>query len=202
MAAKTPLLSIRDAARILQRSTKSLRNYVKAGKLAAEKIPGPKGPQFVFQKSEIDRLAEELRLDVAEQVVHRDAPGDAAPGLQLTVGAPPSLAQLVEAYIQADKERTQLHVELAETKAASQHTIGVLEERVTQLHTRLKREERDAQRAHLLERELEKLRKKTVAREQLLRDLQQLRKKAERRHFWQVWRPRFTPTALPEEPTA
>lgn len=178
-------LSIRDAARLLKRSTKSLRNYVKAGRLSAEKIPGPKGPQFVFRESDVRSLADELRLDVASSVVHEHAVHEAksAPMAKLPANLPGAPAALIEAFLTTERERTALLERLSEAQASANRTIGTLEERVQQLQARLKREERVAEEARELRRELEALRRKTGERSQEISTI----RATGRKHWWSFW---------------
>jgi len=183
-------ISIREAAAILQRSTKSIRNYVKAGRLAAEKVPGPKGPQFVFRAREVAALAKELRLDAEHLGVDSRGVVAAEHG-NLPAQVPGSLHELVEAFLVSERERVKLLQELADARAETGHTIGVLEERVTQLQHRLKREEKIAEKSHDLEKELRAWKKKTELRDEQLRRYEELREALERRHWWQFWRPQL-----------
>ncbi len=188
-------LSIRDAAKLLKRSTKSLRNYVKAGRLPATKIPGPKGPQFVFRRADLVLLGDALQADVSGPVLEEAHGTHASGGTQrhLPAQLPSSVPALVDAFLTVERERTELLSKLAASQAESSHTIGMLEERVAQLQTRLKREERVAELSRQLEKELGQLKKRASERELTVARL----RAAGRAHWWQFWRaplPTVSPT--------
>lgn len=186
MSEKENLLSIREAADNLGRSTKSIRNYIKAGRINAKKIPGPKGPQYVFEPSEISRFAAEQDLEVSA-VPANNNPSQKANLPAIPTDLPASLEGLVEAFVNAENERTQLIKELAESKAETQHTIGTLEERVSQLQLRLKREERVSSRAKAAERNLKRWKEKGEALSAEVKELRQLQDEISRRRWWQLW---------------
>lgn len=52
-------LTIQEVAALLNRSTKSIRNYVKSGKIKAIKVNGKHGPEFIFKTTEIQQFAQE-----------------------------------------------------------------------------------------------------------------------------------------------
>ena len=186
MSDTSQLLSIQAAADILKRSTKSLRNYIKAGRITAEKIPGPKGPQYVFHPDEISRFAAEQEVTFTQAATTTNNSHKAnLPAIPSDL--PASLEGLVQAFIKSENERTQLIKELAESQAETQHTIGTLEERVVQLQLRLKREERVSSRAKAAEHNLKRWKEKTIALDNEVKELRQYREQMAKRLWWKLW---------------
>ena len=60
-----PVLNLREVAQLIKRSTKSVRNYIKAGKLKASKIESVNGPEYVFDQADVVAFAREfLSIDL------------------------------------------------------------------------------------------------------------------------------------------
>jgi hypothetical protein len=56
MATETRGLTIKDCARILQRSEKTVRRYLQRGWLISKRVPGPHGEEIRVEPKSLDRL--------------------------------------------------------------------------------------------------------------------------------------------------
>ena len=79
MSASTQL-NLRQVAQLIKRSTKSVRNYIKAGRLRASKVESVNGPEYSFTVADvIDFAKADLGIDlvIGEALEREDDKGGA-----------------------------------------------------------------------------------------------------------------------------
>jgi MerR family transcriptional regulator, copper efflux regulator len=116
--------TIDRAARHLGVSTRTLRRWIKAGKLDAQLQPGPYGQQYVVPRSSMAGVQVVRDVERAERQAEREA-----------------IPRVLETYL-AEREGA-LSKELATVRAELADAVGRLEQQQTEILRRLEQMQRD-----------------------------------------------------------
>jgi hypothetical protein len=174
-------LNINQVAKMLGRSTKSIRNYIKEGKLPADKFNTPHGLEYRLHFNEVAGFAKlqlnttiEANIPSIESSKHAGRPTGAVNG----VGEVTKLLQSVE------REKTELLKELGEFKAQAGYKIGQLESHVKLLEAA--KEERDT-----LKSKFGELEQAFKVRDEDARRLLKMKEYYEGKSWWQFWKGKY-----------
>jgi hypothetical protein len=188
-------LNLRQVAQLLKRSTKSVRNYIKANKLKASKVESVNGPEYSFLVADVVAFAKEsLGIDLVmgemlEKTISTpttmESSMEEGDGSQLPTIAyhdqQLDLAQFTQVLLSLENEKIKLIEEFGEYKARLAYKVGQLESQVRQLETGT--EEKDKLKKKLVEME-----KNYKVRDLDARQLLAMKEFYENRPWWRFWK--------------
>jgi len=137
-------LTIHQVAEILSRSTKSIRNYIKSGKLKAKKRNSKHGLEYVFQLSDVQTFAQEyLSLAIDDKTVSAASKKKARSALKKRSKQPaagnrqlsPSFERLADKLIALEAEKRKIIEDYAEYKSQLAFKMGQMEAKLKLLDT-------------------------------------------------------------------
>ena len=196
-------LNLRQVAELIKRSTKSVRNYIKAGKLKASKVESVNGPEYIFAVSDVVSFAKEflnISLVIGEVVPVEDQPeqmggeGDdagsfgesdvTASGANLPVipfhERNLDFSQFTQVLLSLEGEKMKLIEEFGEYKSRLAYKMGQLESQVKQL-------EQDSSEKENLRKKVTELEKSYRIRDMDARQLLAMKSFYETRPWWKFW---------------
>lgn len=196
MEKKLPL-NLRQVAQLLKRSTKSVRNYIKAGKLKSLKVESVNGPEYVFEVDDVVSFAKEflgVSLVMGETVSSSDDDTVAVEApVQTTstesLSALPTipfhdrrldLGQFTQVLLSLENDKMKLLEEFGEYKARIAYKMGQLESQVKQLEDGTNEKES-------LKKSLTELEKSYRVRDMDARQLLAMKNFYESRPWWKFW---------------
>ena len=178
-------LSIQEVAQILNRSTKSIRNYVKSGKLQSEKINGSHGPEFIFRIDELRNFAQNyLSLAIDNKTVESLVKPRKTTSTHSSKAVAPkelSLSNFADKLIALEAEKRKIIEDYAEYKAQLAFKMGQMESKLKLLDTA--RSERNK-----LKQKIRYLEQKTTKQLTELDELQKARSFYEHRPWFLAWK--------------
>ena len=187
-------LNLRQVAQLIKRSTKSVRNYIKAGRLKASKVESVNGPEYTFQVEDVISFAkEDLGIDLVigemlqrnesvttetQAITHFDQPQDLPliPYHEQKL----DLSQFTQVLLSLENEKVKLLEDFGEYKARLAYKMGQLENQVKQLESGV--EEKDK-----LKKKVGDLEKNYRVRDMDARQLLAMKEFYESRPWWKFW---------------
>ncbi len=200
-------LNLRDVAQLIKRSTKSVRNYIKANKLKATKVDSVNGPEYSFAINDVVIFAKSfLSLDLvigdmvtkSSEQPQESVPSqfsdipmdgatkpnkDAASDNALTVpfhGRKLDLSQFAQILLSLENDKVKLVEEFGEYKARLAYKVGQLESQVKQLETETNEKEK-------LKKKVGDLERNYRVRDMDARQLLAMKEFYEKRSWWRFW---------------
>lgn len=185
----TNTLNIHQVARMLGRSTKSIRNYLKEGKLTAEKTSSPRGLEYRFDFNTVASFAKsQLNMSVEANI----PPLDGVKHVGRPAGTPGGLGELMKMLSETEREKTTLLKELGEFKAQAGYKIGQLESQIKLLEAA--KEERDS-----LASKFSELEKQYKVRDEDARQLLKVKQYYDGKRWWHFWKGKYVMPAHKEK---
>lgn len=170
-------LNINQVSSLLNRSTKSIRNYLKAGHIKAEKVNSKHGLEYIFDLNEVRRFAQDyLKLALTDQnfksVQKKKGTSKVASKAlsKETVSANDFAAKL----IQLEAEKRKMIEDYAEYKSQLAFKMGQMEAKLKLLDS--------------AKEEKERLAKQLVEREAAIQNLEKMRAFYEQRPWFLFWK--------------
>lgn len=193
MSSNTPL-NLRQVAQLLKRSTKSVRNYIKANRLRASKVESVNGPEYSFSVADvIDFARTDLGVDlVIGETLERDVDSTApveSVSIDNTQGDLPmipyhdqklDLSQFTQVLLSLENDKMKLIEDFGEYKARLAYKMGQLESQVKQLESGVDEKER-------LKKKVSDLEKNYKVRDMDARQLLAMKEFYEGRPWWKFW---------------
>lgn len=196
-------LNLRQVAELIKRSTKSVRNYIKSGKLHASKVESVNGPEYTFAVSDVVQFAKEflgisLVMGEAVPVVDVDQQVSEATSFDEEVSHDTSLvtntnvplipfhdrnldfSQFTQVLLSLESEKIKLIEEFGEYKSRLAYKMGQLESQVKQL-------EQDTSEKENLKKKVAELEKSYRVRDMDARQLLAMKSFYEGRPWWMFW---------------
>ncbi len=195
-------LNLRQVAELIKRSTKSVRNYIKAGKLKASKVESVNGPEYTFAVTDVVNFAKEflnISLVIGEVVPVEDESGQVmiesgeGEGVESKVSANGSnlpvipfhernldFSQFTQVLLSLEGEKMKLIEEFGEYKSRLAYKMGQLESQVKQL-------EQDGSEKESLRKKVTELEKSYRIRDMDARQLLAMKSFYETRPWWKFW---------------
>lgn len=181
-------LNINQVAKILNRSTKSIRNYIKDGKLKASKRNSKKGMQFFFNPKDVEKFAKEhLSISLAiDTMATIEKSGSEAlvsneTSLQTAEMKPMEVQVFVETLMKVEKEKMDIVEEFSEYKAQLAYKVG-------QLEADLKRYEKSKKELDKIKEELLELQREYEIRDDDARQLLKMKQYYDNKRWWHFWK--------------
>lgn len=184
-------LDIKEVASILNRSTKSIRNYIKDGKLKARKLPSKKGLQYMFEPKAVEDFAKKhlsLSLSINDMDDSESTPPTTNLANEKRKFSNINAQNFIEALLEIENDRLKIVKEFGEYKAQLAYKVG-------QLESDLKKLENIDKDKVTIESQLKELKKEHTAleREYKIRDedarqLLNMKEYYENRKWWQFWK--------------
>ncbi len=190
-------LNLRQVAQLLKRSTKSVRNYIKANRLRASKVESVNGPEYSFDVVDVVSFAkEDLGIDlVIGEMLERSSDEQAA-----TVPDPSNylsdaeqslplipyheqkldLSQFTQVLLSLENDKMKLIEDFGEYKARLAYKMGQLESQVKQLESGIDEKDR-------LKKKVVDLEKNYKVRDMDARQLLAMKEFYEGRPWWKFW---------------
>jgi hypothetical protein len=194
MSASTQL-NLRQVAQLIKRSTKSVRNYIKAGRLRASKVESVNGPEYSFSVADvIDFAKADLGIDlVIGEALEREGdkavpmePSDSVDGVDNALPMIPyhdqnlDLSQFTQVLLSLENDKMKLIEDFGEYKARLAYKMGQLESQVKQLESGADEKER-------LKKKVIDLEKNYKVRDMDARQLLAMKEFYEGRPWWKFW---------------
>jgi hypothetical protein len=194
MSASTQL-NLRQVAQLIKRSTKSVRNYIKAGRLRASKVESVNGPEYSFTVADvIDFAKADLGIDlvIGEALEREDDKGGAVDQADSVVVDDTSLplipyhdqkldlSQFTQVLLSLENDKMKLIEDFGEYKARLAYKMGQLESQVKQLESGADEKER-------LKKKVVDLEKNYKVRDMDARQLLAMKEFYEGRPWWKFW---------------
>lgn len=193
MSSSTPL-NLRQVAQLIKRSTKSVRNYIKAGRLRASKVESVNGPEYSFSVADvIDFARTDLGVDLVIGEALEREPESATPVETSSVvdqqGDLPlipyhdqklDLSQFTQVLLSLENDKMKLIEDFGEYKARLAYKMGQLESQVKQLESGVDEKER-------LKKKVVDLEKNYKVRDMDARQLLAMKEFYEGRPWWKFW---------------
>lgn len=193
MSSSTPL-NLRQVAQLIKRSTKSVRNYIKAGRLHASKVESVNGPEYSFSVADvIDFARTDLGVDLVIGEALEREPESTIPVENSSVvdqqGDLPlipyhdqklDLSQFTQVLLSLENDKMKLIEDFGEYKARLAYKMGQLESQVKQLESGADEKER-------LKKKVADLEKNYKVRDMDARQLLAMKEFYEGRPWWKFW---------------
>jgi len=192
-------LNLRDVAQLIKRSTKSVRNYIKADKLKAAKVDSVNGPEYSFEIHDVVTFAKSfLSLDLVigdtvskaskenplEDHVSASANKETLASDQaLSVpfhGRKLDLSQFAQILLTLENDKVKLVEEFGEYKARLAYKVGQLESQVKHLETETHEKEK-------LKKKVSDLERNYRVRDMDARQLLSMKEFYEKKPWWKFW---------------
>lgn len=196
-------LNLRDVAQLIKRSTKSVRNYIKADKLKATKVESVNGPEYSFSIHDVVTFAKsflsmdlvvgdtvskspaksQIRTDEEISKPTQSTKANMASDQALTVpfhGRNLDLSQFAQILLSLENDKVKLVEEFGEYKARLAYKVGQLESQVKQL-------ESDSGEKEKLKKKVGELEKNYRVRDMDARQLLAMKEFYEKRPWWKFW---------------
>lgn len=188
-------LNLRQVAQLIKRSTKSVRNYIKAGRLRASKVESVNGPEYSFSVSDvIDFAKTDLGVDlVIGETLEREAEkvvsAEQSDPVERDDGGLPmipyhdqklDLSQFTQVLLSLENDKMKLIEDFGEYKARLAYKMGQLESQVKQLESGADEKER-------LKKKVLDLEKNYKVRDMDARQLLAMKEFYEGRPWWKFW---------------
>lgn len=194
-------LNLRQVAELIKRSTKSVRNYIKSGKLKASKVDSVNGPEYTFAVNDVIDFAREflgISLVMGEAVPMEEERGDPVvvndtsietDSISKGASALPVIpfhernldfAQFTQVLLSLEGEKMKLVEEFSEYKSRLAYKMGQLESQVKQL-------EQDTSEKENLKKKVVDLEKSYRVRDMDARQLLAMKSFYESRPWWRFW---------------
>lgn len=203
-------LNLRDVAQLIKRSTKSVRNYIKADKLKAAKVDSVNGPEYSFEINDVVTFAKSflsMDLVIGDMVTkssaqphvrtdgdyvespvessdksagHNENTSDSA----LTVpfhGRKLDLSQFAQILLSLENDKVKLVEEFGEYKARLAYKVGQLESQVKQLESETQEKEK-------LKKKISDLERNYRVRDMDARQLLAMKGFYEKKPWWKFWK--------------
>lgn len=192
------VLNLREVAQLIKRSTKSVRNYIKAGKLKASKVESVNGPEYTFEQVDVVSFAKEfLGIDLVMgetvsvesssneysytdgEIVEDVANASSLPLIPFR-DRNLDLSQFTQVLLSLENDKIKLIDEFSEYKSKLAYKMGQLESQVKQL-------EQDTNEKENLKKKLSELEKSYRVRDLDARQLLAMKNFYESRPWWKFW---------------
>lgn len=193
-------LNLRQVAQLIKRSTKSVRNYIKAGKLKANKIESVNGPEYTFHVNDVVSFAKEFlgvtlvmgeatamdQDEIEKNSSSSEKELDAEIPVNNTLPTIPfhdrklDLGQFTQVLLSLENDKMKLLEEFGEYKARLAYKVGQLESQVKQLET-------DTNEKDNLKKKVSELEKSYRIRDMDARQLLAMKNFYEGRPWWKFW---------------
>ncbi len=194
---KSQQLNLRQVAQLLKRSTKSVRNYIKANRLRASKVESVNGPEYSFDVADVVSFAkEDLGIDlVIGEMLERSSDDqntvtqDAVNYVSDTDQSLPlipyheqklDLSQFTQVLLSLENDKMKLIEDFGEYKARLAYKMGQLESQVKQLESGVDEKDR-------LKKKVLDLEKNYKVRDMDARQLLAMKEFYEGRPWWKFW---------------
>lgn len=194
---KSQQLNLRQVAQLLKRSTKSVRNYIKANRLRASKVESVNGPEYSFEVLDVVNFAkEDLGIElvigemlerstddqstVAQDSVNYVSDTDQSLPLIPYHEQKLDLSQFTQVLLSLENDKMKLIEDFGEYKARLAYKMGQLESQVKQLESGV--DEKDK-----LKKKVVDLEKNYKVRDMDARQLLAMKEFYEGRPWWKFW---------------
>ncbi len=200
-------LTIRQVAGLLDRSTKSIRNYIKANLLKASKLSTSKGLEYFFEPRDVEAFAKKelgmtltitasslqaaqervkkwLEQEQKEHVSEKKKEPKTDTELQVYNGEMVDFSRFTEILVRIENEKMKILQDFGEHKAQLAYKVGQLEMQVKLLDTAKHEKER-------LVKRVEELEQLYAVRDEDAKQLLKMKQFYESKPWWKFWNNKY-----------
>jgi len=188
-------LDIKEVASILNRSTKSIRNYIKSNKLKARKIPSKKGLQYMFTPKAVEAFAKKylsLSLSISSDISQSDNEKVSTQKKTLAVDSNKfkniNSQNFIEILVELEEDRIKIVKEFGEYKAQLAYQVGQLESDLKKLKNIDNEKSKLEKTNNDLQKKLDILELEYEIRDNDARELLKIKEFYENRKWWHFWK--------------
>jgi len=169
-------LNINQVSSLLNRSTKSIRNYLKAGAIKAEKVNSKHGLEYIFDLAEVRRFAQHyLKLALTDQNLKSVKKQKTSKKTSKALSKQDlSVGNFTAKLLQLEAEKRKLIEDYSEYKAQLAFKMGQMEAKLKLLDS--------------AKEEKELLSKRLAERESAIQNLEKMRAFYEQRPWFLFWK--------------
>jgi DNA-binding transcriptional MerR regulator len=188
-------LTIAQVAKILNRSTKSIRNYIKSGTLKARKINSKKGLQYFFQPEDVEDFAKKqlgISLAIEGNETTPQQPSEKKPEKSLALKKfdmeKMDFGKFVDVLVEIENEKMKIIQEFAEYKAQLAYKVGQLESDIKTLETIRKEKDQIEKKLSSSQKELKELEEEYEIRNTDAMRLLKMKEYYDNKRWWEFWK--------------